>query len=137
MNYWIERTPDELKQVLKRVDVLLINDSEARQLAGEANLVKAARAVQAMGPKTLVIKRGEHGVLMTRRGRRVLCRAGDAARGRCSIRPAPATPSRADFWAIWRRATPSMTRRSPAPSSTAARWRHSRSKISASTVCCG
>jgi sugar/nucleoside kinase (ribokinase family) len=68
MNYWIERTPDELRQVLKRVDVLLINDSEARQLAGEANLVKAARAVQAMGPRTLVIKRGEHGVLMTRTG---------------------------------------------------------------------
>jgi sugar/nucleoside kinase (ribokinase family) len=68
MNYWIERTPDELRQVLKNVDVLLINDSEARELAGEGNLVKAARAVQAMGPKTLVIKRGEHGVLMTRPG---------------------------------------------------------------------
>jgi sugar/nucleoside kinase (ribokinase family) len=68
MNYWIERTPNELKEVLRRVDVLLINDSEARELAGEANLVKAARKVQAMGPKTLVIKRGEHGVLMTRPG---------------------------------------------------------------------
>ena len=66
MNYWIERTPDELQQVLKRVDVLLINDSEARELAREANLVKAARRVQSMGPKILVIKRGEHGVLMTR-----------------------------------------------------------------------
>jgi len=68
MNYWIERTPNDLKEVLKRVDVLLINDSKARELAGEANLVKAARTVQAMGPKTLVIKRGEHGVLMTRPG---------------------------------------------------------------------
>jgi sugar/nucleoside kinase (ribokinase family) len=68
MNYWIERTPGELKDVLKRVDVLLINDSEARELAGEANLVKAARAIQSMGPRTLVIKRGEHGVLMTRPG---------------------------------------------------------------------
>jgi sugar/nucleoside kinase (ribokinase family) len=66
MNYWIERTPDELRDVLRRVDVLLINDAEARQLAGEANLVKAARIIQAMGPRTLVIKRGEHGVLMTR-----------------------------------------------------------------------
>ena len=47
---------------------MLINDSEARELAGEANLVKAARKVQAMGPKTLVVKRGEHGVLMTRTG---------------------------------------------------------------------
>jgi sugar/nucleoside kinase (ribokinase family) len=68
MNYWIERTPEELKGVLKRVNVLLINDSEARELAGEANLVKAARKIQAMGPHTLVIKRGEHGVLMTRPG---------------------------------------------------------------------
>jgi sugar/nucleoside kinase (ribokinase family) len=68
MNYWIDRTPEELTQVLKRVDVLLINDSEARELAKEANLVKAARKVQAMGPQTLVIKRGEHGVLMTRPG---------------------------------------------------------------------
>lgn len=67
MNYWIERAPDELRQVLKRVDVLLINDSEARELAREPNLVKAARTIQAMGPRTLVIKRGEHGVLMTRR----------------------------------------------------------------------
>ena len=66
MNYWIERAPAELKTVLKRVDVLLINDSEARELAGESNLVKAARTIQLMGPKTLVIKRGEHGVLMTR-----------------------------------------------------------------------
>ena len=62
MNYWIERTPAELKTVLKRVDVLLINDSEARELAGDSNLVKAARRIQALGPKTLVIKRGEHGV---------------------------------------------------------------------------
>ncbi len=68
MNYWIERTPDDLRAVLKKVDVLLINDSEARELARESNLVKAARAVQAMGPATLVIKRGEHGVLMTRPG---------------------------------------------------------------------
>jgi sugar/nucleoside kinase (ribokinase family) len=66
MNYWIERAPAELRNVLKRVDVLLINDSEARELAGESNLVKAARAIQLMGPRTLVIKRGEHGVLMTR-----------------------------------------------------------------------
>jgi sugar/nucleoside kinase (ribokinase family) len=68
MNYWIERTPGELTNVLRRVDVLLINDAEARELAGEANLVKAARSIQTMGPKTLVIKRGEHGVLMTRTG---------------------------------------------------------------------
>lgn len=66
MNYWIERTPAELRNVLARVDVLLINDEEARQLSGEWNLVKASRAVRAMGPRVLVIKRGEYGVLMSR-----------------------------------------------------------------------
>jgi sugar/nucleoside kinase (ribokinase family) len=66
MNLWIETTSDDLREVLKRVDVLIINDSEARELSHEANLVKAARAIKAMGPSTVVIKRGEHGVLMTR-----------------------------------------------------------------------
>jgi sugar/nucleoside kinase (ribokinase family) len=66
MNYWIERTPDDLRAVLRRLDVLIINDAEARELSGEPNLVKAARAVLSMGPKLLVIKRGEYGVLMTR-----------------------------------------------------------------------
>ena len=65
MNYWIEGTPDELQKVLKRIDILIINDSEARELSGEANLVKAARALKAMGPCTVVIKRGENGVLTT------------------------------------------------------------------------
>ena len=66
MNYWIEGTPKELQRVLSRVDVLVINDSEARQLSGEGNLVKAARIIQGMGPERVVIKRGECGVLMTR-----------------------------------------------------------------------
>jgi sugar/nucleoside kinase (ribokinase family) len=64
MNFWIEGTPDELRQTLARVDVLLINDAEARQLSGEWNVVKAARAIRAMGPRVLIIKKGEHGVLM-------------------------------------------------------------------------
>ena len=64
MNFWIEGRLDELKKTLQRVDVLLINDSEARQLSGEWNIVKAARAIRAMGPRTLVLKKGEHGVLM-------------------------------------------------------------------------
>lgn len=68
MNFWIEGTPDELREVLKRVDVLIINDEEARELSCEANLVKAARIIRSMGPGTVVIKRGEHGVLMTRAG---------------------------------------------------------------------
>ncbi|HET7746091.1 MAG TPA: PfkB family carbohydrate kinase [Vicinamibacteria bacterium] len=64
MNFWISGKPEELKETLERVDVLLINDSEARQLSGEWNIVKAARAIRAMGPRTLVLKKGEHGVLM-------------------------------------------------------------------------
>ncbi len=64
MDYWIERTPKELRRVLEGVDILLINDAEARELSGEYNLVRAADAVRSMGPKTLVIKRGEYGVLL-------------------------------------------------------------------------
>ena len=66
MNYWIDGTPDELRKVLARIDALVINDEEARELSGESNLVKAARVIQGMGPKLLIIKRGEYGVLMTR-----------------------------------------------------------------------
>ena len=66
MNYWIEGTPAELGQVLRRVDAVVINDEEARQLSGKANLVKAAREIRRMGPDRVVVKRGEHGVLMTR-----------------------------------------------------------------------
>lgn len=64
MNYWIASKPDALKRTLKEVDVLTINEAEIRQLAGEASLVKAARTVQAMGPKTVVVKQGSYGALM-------------------------------------------------------------------------
>jgi sugar/nucleoside kinase (ribokinase family) len=64
MNFWIAGKPKELRETLARVDVLLVNDAEARQLSGEWNVVKAARAIRAMGPRTLVVKKGEHGVLM-------------------------------------------------------------------------
>jgi sugar/nucleoside kinase (ribokinase family) len=64
MNFWIENTPDALAETLRRVDVLVINDEEARQLSGQPNLVRAARAVREMGPSTLIIKKGEHGALL-------------------------------------------------------------------------
>jgi sugar/nucleoside kinase (ribokinase family) len=64
MNYWIERTPAELRETLKCTQILMINDDETRQLTGEHNLFRAARHVFEMGPRTLVIKRGEHGALM-------------------------------------------------------------------------
>jgi sugar/nucleoside kinase (ribokinase family) len=64
MNFWISSKPDALKKVIERVDILIINEGEARQFTGEANLVKAAKAILALGAKTLIIKRGEYGVLM-------------------------------------------------------------------------
>lgn len=64
MNFWIESENAELKKTLERVDMLFVNDTEARQLSGEHNIVKAAQAIQKMGAKTVVIKRGEHGALL-------------------------------------------------------------------------
>jgi sugar/nucleoside kinase (ribokinase family) len=64
MNFWIEGKPEELKKVLERVDIFIVNDSEARLLSGEPNLVKTARMIRDMGPKTLIIKKGEHGALL-------------------------------------------------------------------------
>jgi sugar/nucleoside kinase (ribokinase family) len=64
MNYWIEKTPAELKHILGRTDVLMINDAETRMLSNEHNLLKAAKHIFSMGPKTLIIKRGEHGAMM-------------------------------------------------------------------------
>jgi sugar/nucleoside kinase (ribokinase family) len=64
MNYWIERTPVELRETLKHTHILMINDDETRQLTSEHNLMRAAKQIFKMGPRTLVIKRGEHGALM-------------------------------------------------------------------------
>ncbi len=66
MNFWIEGKREALVKTLAHVDLLIINDAETRQLAGEPNLVKAARIIQQMGPQTLVVKRGEYGVIMFR-----------------------------------------------------------------------
>jgi sugar/nucleoside kinase (ribokinase family) len=64
MNFWMDIALDDLKEVIKKVDVLLVNDGEARQLSGEVSLVKAARKILEMGPKFLIIKKGEHGALL-------------------------------------------------------------------------
>ncbi|WP_025762563.1 PfkB family carbohydrate kinase [Dyadobacter tibetensis] len=64
MNLWMDIAMDDLKAVLKLVDVLTINDEEARQLSGEYSLRKAAKVIMAMGPQTLIIKKGEHGALL-------------------------------------------------------------------------
>ena len=64
MNFWMDIVMDDLKQTLKLIDVLIINDEEARQLSGEYSLVKAAKVIRDMGPKFLIIKKGEHGALL-------------------------------------------------------------------------
>lgn len=64
MNFWMDVAMEELKSVISRVDLLTINDEEARQLSGEHSLVKAAEIIHNMGPKFLVIKKGEHGALL-------------------------------------------------------------------------
>lgn len=64
MNYWIERTNAELRETLKHVDILMINDSETRELSNEHNLLRAARHIFKMGPSILVVKRGEYGAMM-------------------------------------------------------------------------
>jgi sugar/nucleoside kinase (ribokinase family) len=64
MNFWMDNSLEELKAVIRRVDILTINDSEARQLSGEHSLVKAAHVILGMGPKYLVVKKGEHGALL-------------------------------------------------------------------------
>lgn len=64
MNFWMEHAMPELEEVISKVDVITINDEEARQLSGEYSLVKAARKISEMGPKFVVIKKGEHGALL-------------------------------------------------------------------------
>jgi sugar/nucleoside kinase (ribokinase family) len=64
MNYWIERTNAELRETLKHVDILMINDTETRELSNEHNLLLAAKYIFKMGPSTLVVKRGEYGAMM-------------------------------------------------------------------------
>ena len=64
MNFWIEGKPDVLKKLLKRVELFVINEGEAREFTGEASLVKAAKKILDLGPNTLIVKRGEYGALM-------------------------------------------------------------------------
>lgn len=64
MNFWMDIAMDDLRKTISMVDVLIINDEEARQLSGEYSLVKASKAIRAMGPKYLIIKKGEHGALL-------------------------------------------------------------------------
>jgi sugar/nucleoside kinase (ribokinase family) len=64
MNYWITTVPEQVEAAIREVDVVIINDAEARQLAGEPNLIRAARKILSWGPRALVVKRGEYGAAM-------------------------------------------------------------------------
>jgi sugar/nucleoside kinase (ribokinase family) len=64
MNYWIEGKRDALLRLLEHVDVLLVNDAEARELSGDYNLLRAARWIQARGPAAVIVKKGEHGAIL-------------------------------------------------------------------------
>jgi len=64
MNFWMDVAMNDLTDVLLKVDLLMVNDSEARQLSGEHSLVKAAKKIQSMGPKYIIIKKGEHGAIL-------------------------------------------------------------------------
>jgi sugar/nucleoside kinase (ribokinase family) len=68
MNFWMDNTPEQLAKVIGKVDVITINDEEARQLSGEYSLLKAAEKIHQMGPKYVVIKKGEHGALLFNNG---------------------------------------------------------------------
>ncbi len=110
MNYWIKDHAANLAVVLRELDVLLINDGEARMLSGETNAVLAAEKVMAMGPKSLVVKHGEYGAtaFFSERMFPGAARRGRFARRRCRwrrwwIRRARATRLRAGSMGIWRR----------------------------------
>ena len=75
MNFWMDIAMDDLKAVLKMIDVLCINDEEARQLSGDYSLRTASKTIMAMGPKTLIIKKGEHGALLFQGDKMFYCPA--------------------------------------------------------------
>ena len=101
MNFWIEREPKILADVLKRVDLLVINDEEARQLSGIHNLVKAAADIRRRGPKALVIKRGEFGALLFDEAGAFFVPAFPLEEA--VDQREPATPLQEDFWVTCRR----------------------------------
>ena len=101
MNFWIESRRPDLLELLEHVDLITLNDGEARQLTEQANLVKAARWIMGRGPKHVIIKKGEHGAFMFTEKARSSSRRPIRSRT-CSIRPAPATRSPAASWATSR-----------------------------------
>src|SRR5438067_2770934 len=99
MDHWIRESSTELSKVLQRIEMLVINDSEARLLSGYNNIVRAARAILKMGPKVVLIKRGEYGVLQFSDSSVFATPAYPLKKS--LIPRAPAIPSPGDFWVNW------------------------------------
>jgi hypothetical protein len=117
MNYWIQSKREALLELLKRVDVLLVNDGEARELSATGTSIGRPLDPQA-GPKRVVIKQGEYGALLMGGGRTFYTPAFPLER--CSTPPVRATPSRAASWATWRASASSTIPNCAAPWCTAA-----------------
>ena len=128
MNYWIGDFNAELRETLKYVDILTINDDETRQLTGEHNLFRAAKQIFKMGPTTLIIKRGEHGAIMIHKN--FVFSVPDTLWRKCATQPARATHLRAASWAISLAKGASPSRRCVPRWYTAPCWRVSRSNDS-------
>lgn len=101
MNFWMDVAMDGLLDVLKKVDVITINDEEARQLSGEYSLVAAAAKIHKLGPKYLILKKGEHGVMLFREGGCFLFL--HYLWLKLLIRQAPEIPLQVDLLDIWQR----------------------------------
>jgi sugar/nucleoside kinase (ribokinase family) len=99
MNYWIIGTPEQLKRTLAQVDMLLINEGEARLLSGSDHLKRAAAEIRKLGPRIVVIKRASMEPASSRTTRSFSPRV--IRSRKCTTLPAPATPSRAASWATW------------------------------------
>ena len=100
MNFWIDGSREALRRVVGSVDVLFMDEGEVRSFSGEASLLAAARRIMDMGPAVVVVKRGEHGVLLVQEP---ACSPRPPTRWRAwSTRRAQATASRADSWGTWR-----------------------------------
>ena len=130
MNYWIQSKRDVLLHLLRQVDILMVNDSEARELSGDWNIHRAGRWILRHGPRRVVIKQGEHGALMMEEGRTFYVPRFPWKRS--SIRPARATRSPAGSWPTSPRRTTPPARTSGGRWSTARRWDPMRSSGSAS-----
>jgi hypothetical protein len=129
MNYWIKDHRPALLEVLKGLDILLINDTETRMLAGVSNLVQAARGVLALGPRALVVKHGEYGATLFHGAASVSESAGQQVSGPAGLRKARAQSTSARRPCCWKKWWTRPGRATALPAASSATWRRSPSKL--------